>query len=78
MKKPTFKFRFKEAKNAETFVEKINRETEGLALHPFKGEHAEQEHKTVLVKGTGSALFDIKLKDKCIKLCEKLEGAFVG
>ena len=79
MKKPTFLFKFEKQKNAETFLEKVNKETEGWALNMLKNKEVKPDKNRVLVKGTGSKVFDMRLKVKCLELCDSLEdGVLVG
>lgn len=77
-KKVTYNIQFSDAENAKMFREKIDKETEGRALFPFTGNKAELDTKHVLVVGTGSALFDLKLKAVCEEYANKFGGVFLN
>lgn len=65
---------FPKEKSAEIFMERVNKETSGCASHPFSGNHAHQDTRFVIVKGVGSNIYDLKLRDTCDKLCNELDG----
>ena len=69
-----FKYRFSKERSAKEFLERVNKETGGCATHPFSGKKVKLDTKSVLVKGIGSIIFDIKLRDTCDKLCDELGG----
>ena len=69
-----FKYLFTSENSAKEFLTRVNKETGGLASHPFCGKNADKDVRSVLVKGVGSTVFDLKLKADCDDICLQLNG----
>lgn len=78
LQRATFLFKFNEQSKAEKFLNRVNKETEGWAKNLIKGQRITIDKRTVLVRGTGSNIFDMILKNQCEEFCAKLnDGCLV-
>lgn len=69
MRKNNYSFTLPTEESAEEFIKKINKymDTKVFTYHPFIGQQAKIDEKTVIVPGTDSFSFDLKLLESCKK-----------
>ena len=80
MSKPTYRFRFSTTEKASKFKSFVDVSCGNRVRvkNPYTGKGVEVDPKLVFVTGTGSAIFDMVLKDQCERECDRLGGIFVG
>ena len=73
--KPCFRFMFPDQDSAESFFKYASQERDATRVqHPYGTGRVTQDKTKVYVSGTGSLVFDLKLREQLNKAATKLGG----